>query len=148
MRETFNHAVPYLRGRECGAEGKAGLTPSPSRVRAICPTQDDQNVSVLRAVALLSVNNFNLPEKVSDSWLSAHVTAGEVREWLAGVTRLTKQPLVTVSDESTRPGGFSTALAAAIFGDSRADVLLNNVDVEYLLPFRDRSQIPEANRAT
>jgi len=144
----FNTASPYLRGRECGAEGKAAFAPYIVKSSRDMPDiKDEQNADVLREVALLYVNDFALPEKVSDAWLSAHVTNGDVRDWLAGVTRLTKQPAVSVSEETTRPGGFSSALAQAVFGDTRADVLLDNADVEYLLAFRDAEQVPQANRA-
>jgi stage II sporulation protein D len=144
----FNNAAPYLRGRECGAEGKAAFAPFIIKSSRDLPEiKDEANAGVVRDVALLLVNNFAVPDHISDSWLSAHVTTGEVRDWLAGVARLTKQPAATVSDDTTRPGAFSTALAATVYGDTRADVLLNNTDVEYLLAFRDAEQVPEANRA-
>jgi stage II sporulation protein D len=144
----FNNAAPYLRGRECGAEGKAAFAPFIIKSSRDLPeVKDDQNAAVLRDVALLSVNNFPLPEKVSDSWLASHVNNNEVRDWLTNVSRLTKQPAPNIPDEATKPGAFSTALAAAVYGDTRADVLLNNTDVEYLLAFRDAEQLPDANRA-
>src|SRR4029450_7580676 len=41
----------------------------------------------------------------------------------------------------------STALVAALFGDNRADTLLNGADADYLLSFRDGQDVPTANRA-
>ena len=46
-----------------------------------------------------------------------------------------------------RPPAFATALSAAAFGESRADTLLNNADVEYFLAIRDANEVPAANRA-
>jgi stage II sporulation protein D len=144
----FNNAAPYLRGRECGAEGKAAFAPYTIKSSRDLPEiKDEANAGVVRDLAMLLVNNFAVPDHISDSWLSAHVTTGEVRDWLAGVARLTKQTAAASSDETTRPGAFSTALAATVYGDTRADVLLNNTDVEYLLAFRDADQVPDANRA-
>jgi stage II sporulation protein D len=37
-------------------------------------------------------------------------------------------------------------LASAAFGEARADTLLDNADVEYLLSFRDADEIPAQNR--
>jgi len=144
----FNNAAPYLRGRECGAEGKAAFAPFTIKSSRDLPEiRDEANAGVVRDVALLLVNNFAVPDRLSDSWLSAHANTGEVRDWLAGVARLTKQPPAAVSEDTTRPGPFSTALALLVYGDTRADVLLNDTDVEYLLPFRDAEQVPDANRA-
>jgi len=146
---VFNDAIPYLRGRECGPEGKAALGPfTVKSSRDLPEIKDEQNASVVRDVALLAVNGFALPgDRVSDSWLSSHLTAGEVRDWISGVARLAHQTPAAISDEATRPGPFSTAVMAAVFGDTRADVLLNNADVDYLLAFRDAEQVPSSNRA-
>ncbi|MDQ3817257.1 MAG: hypothetical protein M3362_06155 [Acidobacteriota bacterium] len=83
---------------------------------------------------------------LTDSWLATPVTQVEVRTWLSNVARLSRQTAPAASDDVTRPPAFSTALAAAAFGQARADTLLSNADVEYLLSFRDASEIPERNR--
>ena len=99
-------------------------------------------------VALLAVNGFSIPtDKVSSSWLSGHVTVPEVSEWLAIVGRLAHVSQFTFPEDSTRPPAFSSALVVAVFGDKRADTLMNNADVDYLLGFRDGEQVPAANRA-
>lgn len=145
----FNDAVPYLRGRECGAEGKTAFEPFMVKSSRDLPEiKDAENAAVVRDLALLAVHGFALPQDgISDSWLTAHVTPVEVRNWLGAVARLAKQNAPNISDEAIRPGAFSTALLAAIFGETRADVLLNNADVDYLLAFRDAEQVPQANRA-
>jgi stage II sporulation protein D len=55
--------------------------------------------------------------------------------------------VVTLPDQVTKPPVFSTALVAAMYGDARADTLLNNADADYLLSFRDGADVPSANRA-
>jgi stage II sporulation protein D len=52
-----------------------------------------------------------------------------------------------VTEDVNRPGPFATALSTAIYGESRADVLLNSADVEYFLAIRDAGEVPGNNRA-
>ena len=145
----FNDALPYLKARECAAEGRAALAPfivKTSREPAELKTQ--QNVALARDVALLAIQNFtSLRARVSDSWLDAEAPVSDVRSWLASVARLAHQTAPTVTEEVNRPGAFATALSTAVYGESRADTLLNNADVEYFLAVRDAGEIPQANRA-
>src|SRR5581483_3340241 len=71
----------------------------------------------------------------------------ELRDLLGRVASLARQPAPTVNADSQRPGGFATALAAALDGESRGAVLLNSADVEYLLSFRDAGEVSQQNRA-
>jgi stage II sporulation protein D len=142
----FNDEVPYLKGRECAAEGHAALAPfivKTSREPAELKTQ--QNVALARDVALQSFTS--LRARVSDSWLDAEAPVSDVRSWLASVARLAHQTAPTVTEDVNRPPAFATALSTAVYGESRADTLLNNADVEYFLAVRDASEIPPANRA-
>jgi stage II sporulation protein D len=70
-----------------------------------------------------------------------------VRLWLASVARIARQVAPTVTEDVNRPGPFATALVNAVHGENRADVLLNNADVEYFLAIRDAGDIPVNNRA-
>ncbi len=145
----FNDAVPYLRGRECGIEGRAALasfTIKSSREPA--ELREEKHVGLARDLALLSVQSFGaLPARLSDAWLAAPATLSEVRNWIASSARLARQTSPPVGDDVNRPGPFATALSAAVFGANRADTLLNNIDVDYYLPLRDAAEIPESNRA-
>ncbi|HZE64870.1 MAG TPA: hypothetical protein VE056_13385, partial [Pyrinomonadaceae bacterium] len=85
--------------------------------------------------------------RVSDSWLDAEAPVSDVRSWLASVAHLAHQTAPTVTEAVNRPPAFATALSTAIYGESRADTLLNNADVEYFLAVRDAGEIPLANRA-
>ncbi len=145
----FNDAVPYLRSRECAVEGQAALAQFNIRTTRDLPdVRVEKNLSLARASALLSVQNFSLSrDKVSDSWLDAEASVSEIRTWLASVASLTRQIAPTVTEDVNHPGPFATALTRAVFGEDRADILLNNADIEYFLAIRDASQIPLHNRA-
>ena len=148
--KIFLQTVPYLRSRECGPEGKAALAPFTIKSsRGLFEIKEDQNAALARDVALLAISGFALPsdpDRVSDSWLASHVSLSEVREWLAVAARYAHTATSPIAEEATRTPGYSSALVAAIFGDDRADTLLDNADVDYLLAFRDADQIPAANR--
>jgi stage II sporulation protein D len=147
--DVFNEATPYLRGRECALEGKAHFaafivktTREPAEIR------DEANIAPARDAAVLSVHGFQLASsRLTDAWLASPSSVAEVRAWLSTVARLARQPLPVLTDDATRTPGFSTALAAAFYGERRADTLMDDADVEYLLSFRDAGDIPASNRA-
>jgi stage II sporulation protein D len=145
----FNTAVPYLRGRECAAEVKAPFAPFTIKSsRDLFEIKDEKDLPFARDAALLAVNGFSLPsDRVSSSWLSAHVSESEVRDWLSVAARLARTGQLTKDEDITKPPAFSTMLIASVSGDKRADTLLNNADVDYLLAFHDGEQVPAANRA-
>lgn len=145
----FNGDIPYLRGRECAVEGKAAFAPFTVRSsRELMEIKDERDLVYARDAALLAVNGFRLPDdKISSSWLSSHLSESEARDWLSVVAALAHNPAINVPDDAAKPPQFSTALVAALFGDSRADTLLNSADADYLLSFRDGQDVPTANRA-
>ena len=145
----FNTAIPYLRGRECAVEGKAAFAPFIIKSsRDIFEIKDERDLVYARDVALLAVNGFALPtDKVSSSWLSSHMTESEARDWLNAAARLARMAAFKAPDDATKTPAFSTALMAAVYGDRRADTLLNSADTDYLLSFRDGEEVPAANRA-
>ena len=149
VENIFNEATPYLRGRECSLEGRAHFSSFIIKSSRDLPDiREENNAQLARAAALLDIHGFDLGiKRLTDNWLAAPISPAEVRGWLSVVSRLTRQAVPAISDDVTRPPGFSTALASAIFGEARADTLLDNADVEYLLSFRDASDIPDRNRA-
>jgi stage II sporulation protein D len=147
--KIFNDALPYLRARECAAEGATFDRFVIKTTREPVDLQDESNVTLARDVSLLLTQNFGtLNERVSDSWLSGDATGSEVRQWLTHVARVAGQssPIIT-GDDVNRPPAFATALSAAVFGESRAGTLLNDADAEYLLAVKDARDVPVANRA-
>lgn len=146
----FNDAVPYLRARECTAEIKAPFAPfAIQSSRSLFEIKDERDLVFARDVALLAVNGFNLPTgKISSSWLADDLESDEVRDWLSVVARLSKNAAYRPpAEDSIKAPSFSTALISAIFGEARADTLLNSADVNYLLSFRDGEDVPASNRA-
>src|SRR5437588_234072 len=145
----FNEAVPYLRGRECAAEGKAEFAPFMIKSsRDLFEIKDERDLVYARDAALLAVHGFNLPtDKISSSWLNSHISESEARDWLSVVARLARAASFKAPDDPTRVGPFGTALLATVYGDSRADTLFNQADADYLLSFRDGEDVPPANRA-
>jgi stage II sporulation protein D len=145
----FNDDVPYLKARECAAEGRATLSSFLVKTnRDPVEFKEDQNVGFARDVALLAIQNFpGLKDKISDSWLNDEVDVAEARNWVSAVARITHQLAPAVSADVNLPGPFATALSTAVYGERRGDTLLSNADVEYYLAARDANEIPAANRA-
>jgi len=146
--KIFNEAVPYLRARECAGEGASFDRFVIKTSREPADLQDDANVQLARDVSLLFTQNFGtLHERVSDAWLSAPATPAEVRNWIANVARIARQATPPTTDDVNRPPAFATALALAVFGESRTGLLLNNADADYLLAVKDVQEVPVENRA-
>lgn len=149
VENIFNESVPYLRGRECALEGKAALAAFVVKTSREPPDiRDVAFATAPRDAAMLAVHGFQFTSsRLTDAWLAAPSSNAEVRGWIAVVARIARQSLPAISDDVTRPGGFSAALAAAFYGEGHADTLMNNADVEYLLMFRDAADIPASDRA-
>ena len=146
--KIFNDAVPYLRARECAAEGVTFDRFVIRTTREPAELRDESNVTLARDVSLLLTQNFStLHERVSDSWLSGDATASEVRNWLANVARIAKQSSPVTGDDVNRPPAFATALSIAVLGESRTSTLLNDADADYLLAVKDARDVPAENRA-
>lgn len=145
----FKDVVPYLRGRECAVEGKAAFAPFTIKSsRDLFDIKDERDLALARDAALLAINGFALPvDKVSSSWFAAHVSESEVNGWLNVAARLARNATFKLPDNPDKPPAFSTGLVAAVYGDGRADTLLNSADADYLLGFHDGDQVPTANRA-
>jgi stage II sporulation protein D len=145
----FNQAIPYLRGRECAAEGAAEFDRFVIRTtRQIAELRDDEHVALVRDISLLVTQNVGmLPERITDAWLAADASAAETRNWIANVARIAKQTVPATGDDVNRPPAFATALSLAALGESSPATLLNNADADYLLAVRDAAEVPLQNRA-
>ena len=144
--KIFNDAMPYLRARECAAEGVSFDRFVIRTTREPAELRDDSHVPLARDISLLLTQNFGTLN-VSDSWLSGDATASEVRNWLANVARVARQTAPITGDDVNRPPAFATALSTAVFGESRAGTLLNDSDADYLLAVKDLQDVPTQHRA-
>ena len=150
VENIFNEAVPYLRGRECAAEIHAPFAPFLVKSsRELFEIKDERDVVFVRDLALLTVNGFRLPlAKITSSWLADELHEDEAVEWLAATARLARNGAYRPpSNDANMPGPFSSGLVMAVYGEARADTLLNSADVDYLLSFRDGADVPASNRA-
>jgi stage II sporulation protein D len=143
--------VPYLRGRECtetSAQAHASFAPFTLQTdREPAALRTAEHINSARQMALLAVHGFRAGARLTDEWLDAPLTSDEARALIELVARLAHKPTPVSANDTTRPPAFSSALALALDGESRADVLLDNADVAYLLSFRDADDIPPPNRA-
>ncbi|HEX8293922.1 MAG TPA: SpoIID/LytB domain-containing protein, partial [Pyrinomonadaceae bacterium] len=140
--------VGYLRGRECALEAAhrfASVSVRTSREPA--NVRSAEHATSARDAALLAAHGFDTAARLSDEWLASNVTTEETRDLLSRVATLARQAAPNVGADATRPAGFASALASALDGESRGATLLNGADVEYLLAFRDASDVPAQNRA-
>ena len=145
----FNQAIPYLRGRECAAEGAAAFDSFVIHTtRQIAELRDEEHVALVRDISLLVTHNVGmLPERITDAWLATDASVAETRNWIANVARIAKQTTPATGDDVNRPPAFATALSLAAFGESSPATLLNNADADYLLAVRDAAEVPPQNRA-
>lgn len=145
----FNDAVPYLRGRECAAEIKAPFAPFMVKsTRDLFELKDEKELVFARDAALLIINGFDLPaDKISSAWLGAHMNESDSKSWLNATARLSRNPSFKPPHDPEKLPEFSSGLIAAIYGEKRADVLLNSADISYYLSFRDAEDIPAENQA-
>jgi stage II sporulation protein D len=163
--QIFGAAVPYLRGQECGEtpeRAHASFAPfTIQSAREPAALRSAEHVQSAREAALLAVHGLRLPPRLTDDWLDDAIADDEARALLALVARLARRPAPAANVDATRlpvdaarplvdvtrPPAFASALALALDGESRADVLLDAADVAYLLAFRDADDIPAQHRA-
>lgn len=139
---------PYLRGRECALESKEHFAAYTLRTTREPPAvKSAENATSPRDAALLAAYGFQLPTRLTDDWLAAAINIEELRDFLGKAATLAHQPAPYITTDSTRPGGFATALATALDGESRGAALMNSADVEYTLGFRDAGDVAQPNRA-
>ena len=145
----FNEAIPYLRGRECAAEGMAAFAAFTLRTnREPNDLSSETHVPLARDMGLLIIQNINsIPSRVSDSWLADEAHVPEIRNWLANAARLARQAAPVTPDDINRPPAFATALLSAVLGEGRTSTLLNDADANYLLAVSDSQEVPAQNRA-
>jgi stage II sporulation protein D len=149
--------VPYLRGRACSIEAAASNAHvvaanalSTLETSREPPTlRQAEHAASPREVALLAVNGFRAPAKLTDEWLDAPATIEDVRALIETVARLARRPIPSseINADTVRPAGFATALALAVDFESRGTILLDEATISYLLAFRDAADIPARNRA-
>ena len=145
----FNEAVPYLRGRECAAEGMSAFAAFTIRTsREPNDLSNESHVPLARDMGLLIIQNVNsIPSRVSDSWIADEAHVSEIKNWLANAARIAHQAAPVMPDDVNRPPAFATALVSAVLGEGKTSTLFNDADTNYLLAVSDSQEVPSQNRA-
>jgi stage II sporulation protein D len=116
--------------------------------RELFEIKDEKDLIFARDAALLTVNGFNLPlDRVSTAWLGSHLNESDSKDWLNQTARLSRNPSFKPPHDPEKLPEFSGGLIAAIYGEKRADVLLNSADIGYYLNFSDAGEIPSEYQA-
>ena len=145
----FDHAEPYLRGVECSLEGRAHFEPFMIKtVRKPAKLREDGNLELVRMMSLFAVNGFSLTtNEITDDWLEATPTEGEVSNWLNRVASRFGKPFPNVTKDTAKPLELARILSSFLYTPGVADTLMSDSDVAYQLSFDDAGEIPAAQRA-
>ena len=140
--------LPYLRGVACAPDRTTAAERDIATSRFADRSFDVEERSVLRSFALLDVLGFQLPRRLTASYLRGAPEQVEVTRWIERTARLTEKdkPSFTRGD-ATRLPGFARLVAAAVYGDGRASLLLPPADVDYLLQGLGGDGLPREARA-
>lgn len=146
---VFDSAEPYLRGVECSLEGRRHFEPFTIKtVRVPAKLRDEKNLGLVRLMALLAVNGFQLSTaQMSDDFFEDAPTSGELSNWLNQIATKFGKPFPNVTKDSSKPLELARVLSTIIYGDAYADTLLSDADVNYQISFDDAAEIPPARRA-
>ncbi|HEX5732352.1 MAG TPA: SpoIID/LytB domain-containing protein [Blastocatellia bacterium] len=145
-------AVPYLRSVECAPDRTAPAN------REIVSDQMAETISgaeghLARAVALLEVLGFSLPRPVTSKYLRGAVDEDELRGWMERAAKLARQalPATHFVGSPRRPAtslpAFASLVAAAMYGNGRASLLLSPADIDYMLAGLGGEDVPREMRA-
>lgn len=138
----------YLRSVACIPE----LQPLAGREivtnRTIEPLIGPEGSLIAREVGALSVLGFSLPRQVTNNYLQGAPDRDEVLSWAEQTARLARRdkPRFTRADV-TRLAEFSRLIAASVYGEGRANSLLDAADIDYLLSGVRVEQLPREARA-
>jgi SpoIID/LytB domain protein len=104
--------------------------------------------SVAREVALFEVLGFALPRRVTSSYLRAPADSSEIKSWAERAAELAgRDKPESMRGDITRVSGFAWLVASALYGDTRAGLLLTPADVDYILAGLGGKAAPSEARA-
>lgn len=146
---VFEFNEPYLRGVECSLEGRANFDPFLVKtIRQPAKIDTAENLELVRLMSLFAVNNFQLiTNQLSDDWFKETPTQSEMGNWINNIAVRLGKTFPNVSKETTKPAELAHTLAQMIYGDTYADTLLSESDINYQLSFDDANDIPKDRRA-
>jgi SpoIID/LytB domain protein len=139
--------VSYLRSVECAPDHTAPIN------REIISDHMAETLSGpegqhARDVAILEVLGFSLPRSVTSKYLRGAVDEDEMMGWMERAAKLARQALPERSRRSaTSLPAFASLLAAALYGNGRASLLLSPADIDYILQGLGGEDVPRDMRA-
>ncbi len=141
--------LAYLRGVECAPE-RSAATVSRELVSGVAmePLVTSEGREVARDVALIEVLGFNLPRRVTNQYLKGSIDQDEARSWMEHAARLLRRDKPQPQrGQVARLPGFASYLAAALYGEGRASLLLSSADIAYILDGIEGDDLPKQMRA-
>ncbi|MEK6301866.1 MAG: SpoIID/LytB domain-containing protein [Acidobacteriota bacterium] len=140
--------LPYLRGVACAPDRATVAERDIATSRIADRSVDNEDRPILRSAALLEVLGFQLPQRLTSSYLRSSPDQAEVTRWIERAARLTQKDKPSFGrGDATRLPGFARLVAAAVYGEGRASLLLPPADVDYLLGGLGGESLPRESRA-
>jgi peptidoglycan hydrolase-like amidase len=125
--------LPYLRSVACQPDRQTLAGHDLVSNRTAESLVEPEGRALARDLALLQVLGFLLPRQASNSYLRGLPDDGELRNWMARAAEMAGREAPRMTKDVTRLGGFALLLAAALYGEGRASLLLTPADIDYLL---------------
>ena len=145
----FEFNEPYLRGVECSFEGRRYFAPFLIKTtRAPARLRDEQNLRLVRLMALLAVNNFQLNiNPMTDDWFEDSPTQSEISNWMNNLALKFGRTYPNVTKDTAKPAELARLLVSYIYPESFVDTLMTESDISYQLSFDDAAEVPKDARA-
>ncbi|MBX7221148.1 MAG: SpoIID/LytB domain-containing protein [Blastocatellia bacterium] len=145
---VFGKPVPYLKSVVTAPQDRVRRNDrwieTERKTEAIT---DAEGRSLTRELALLTIAGFQLPERVSASYLTSTVNSRECEQWGDKLSLLARQKPVSAPPRTvTELGGFARLVTEALWGSESPSTLLTEEDARYLLG-SEQASIPENFRA-
>jgi stage II sporulation protein D len=139
--------VSYLRSVECAPDRTA---PANREIIAdqMAETLSGPEGQLARDVAVLDVLGFSLPRPVTSKYMRGAVDEDELMGWIERAARLARQAIPERSRRATTGlPAFASLVAAALYGNGRASLLLSPADIDYILQGLGGEDVPRELRA-
>ncbi|HSE98895.1 MAG TPA: SpoIID/LytB domain-containing protein, partial [Blastocatellia bacterium] len=139
-------ASPYLRSVECAPDRHLIERREITSNRTIDSAAEGR--STARDAAMLEVLGFALPNRINGQYLRAAAEPGELVRWADRVAQLFRGARAKAPrGDLTRLPAFAQLIAAAVYGDGRASLLLSPADTDYILSGLGGADIADDMRA-
>ncbi|MEW6206763.1 MAG: SpoIID/LytB domain-containing protein [Acidobacteriota bacterium] len=122
--------LPYLRSVECAPDSQSAREVKSNRQTEIV-SADGRMLG--REIAIMDVAGFSIPSRIAPQYLRAQADRDELFRWADNLAALARRPRPRLKGDVTRLPAFASLIASALYGESRASLLLSSADVDYIL---------------